>query len=143
MEEIIRARKKPNHTFDSSNTRHNIARLLAALEVPRTYLELEALLHMSPRSVRFYIKHLRDPENKRVYLKTYRIVAGRNHAVFAIGRRKDAKMVKMTNEEKGARYRAAVKASPEREARRQRHEKARWLRIKPKPKQSIFSALFM
>lgn len=130
-----------NHTFDSSNTRHNVSKMLEALKTPKMYTELEDLLHMSARSVRFYIKHLRGPENQRVYLKAYQIVGGRNHAIFALGKRKDAQVVKLTNEQKGARYRAGVKASPEREERRRRHEQARWLRIRPMPKQSPWSAL--
>lgn len=135
-------RKKPNHTFDSSNTRHKVTQMLGALTEPKTYDELQLMLHMSKRSVHFYIEHLRQPPNQRVYKKAYRLVNGRYHAVFALGARKDAAMpARQTEAEKKAKWRAKVKSDPDLQARRQLYEKARWLMKRPKVKQSPFSAL--
>lgn len=134
-------RKQANHTFDSSNTRHNVARMLAALAEPRTYVELEAMLFMSPRSVRFYIEHLRQEPNQRVYRKAYRLVNERNHAVFALGAKRDAAMPRQTEAQKNAKRRAKVKACPDLTERAKRYEQARWLMKRPKPPQTIFAAL--
>lgn len=116
-----------NHTFNSSNTRHNIERMLAYLATPHTYTEIEAALHMSPRSIRFYIEHLRAQDNRRVFLQAWRLIDGRYHAVFMAGTRKDAKQRKLTKAQQNAKWRARVKASDDLREREQKREQARWI----------------
>lgn len=129
------------HTFDSSNTRHNVERFLALLASSHTYVEIQAALHMSARSVRLYIKHLRCKDNQRVYLCGWRLIDGRYQASFKVGSRKDAKQPKQTDQEKNAKWRAKVKADPDLSERRYKYEAARWLARKPKAAQSWLSAL--
>lgn len=135
-------RVRGNHTFDSSNTRHNVARMLAALETPMTYLELEARMHMSHRSVHLYLQHLRtSPRRARVC--DYRLIDGRWHKVFGLGDAPDVAQPKNQCEKKrNAKYRAKIKADPELRLKSQLYEKARWAKRKAVSKpQSWFSAL--
>ena len=119
-------RPSGRHTFDSSNTRHNIARILAALAEPMTYAQLCQSLHMTDRSVRHYLAHLRAAPNKRVYLKAHMPIPNGYVALFALGNKRDATKKVQTEAERNAKYRAKVKASPERWERRQRLNSARW-----------------
>ena len=119
-----------HHTFDSSNTRYNIERILKLLATPQTYTEMEAALHMSPRSVRFYIQHLRNQDSRRVYLHVWRLTGGRYHAAFKVGSRADTKQPKMTTAQQNAKWRAKVKASEELTERSRRYEAARWMASK-------------
>lgn len=121
---------RANHTFDSSNTRYNLARMLAALETPMTYVELETLLHMSHRSVHFYVNYLRT-NPRRVRVSGFKLVNSRWHKVIALGDAPDAKQPKKQCEKKrNAIRRAKVKADPELRLKQQMHEKARWARKK-------------
>lgn len=120
-------RKPANHTFDSSNTRHNIKRMLAALVEPRIYEQLAAMLHMSDRSVRFYVKHLRQKPDRRVRVRAYLPIPNGYVAQIALGSLPDApKPPKKGDKERNAAYRAKVKATPELRERQRRHEVARW-----------------
>lgn len=138
-------RRKPNHTFDSSNTRHNIKRMLDALTEPMTYEQLAATLHMSDRSVRFYVQHLRQEPNKRVYLKEHLPASNGYMAQFALGSLPDApRPARQSERERNAKYRAKVRSNPELRERRRQREKAQWIVKKAKRvPQNPFSALFM
>lgn len=131
-----------NHTFDSSNTRHNVARMLEALATPMTYLELEAKLHMSHRSVQLYLWHLRN-EPRRVRISGYRMIDSRWQKVFGLGSGPDAPAPKKQSEKKrNALYRAKVKADPELRLKATLREKAKWAAKKATAKpQSWLSAL--
>lgn len=115
------------HTFDSANTIHNIKRILALLETgPKTYKQVCDALFMTDRSARHYFKHLRADPNKRVYLKAYIPIPNGYNAQFALGSKPDAFKRVQTEQERNAKYRAKVKADPDRAERRQRLNAARW-----------------
>jgi hypothetical protein len=138
-------RKPGRHTFDSSNTRHNISRLLTALETPQTHKQLRETLFFTERTLNHYLKHLRAAPNRRVRVKSWILVRSRWLPVLALGAAPDAVQPKQTAKERNAKRRAKVKADPELLAARKRREQARWLvkkikagNIKP---QTWFSAL--
>ncbi len=127
-----------NHTFDSSNTRHNVARILAVLVKPQTYEELAETICVSHRTMRRYIKHLRADPNRRVRIKSWR----GNVPVFALGATKDAVRKPQTEAAKSYKWRVKVKASEELRDRIQQYEKVRWAIKKAKSTpQSWVSAL--
>lgn len=130
-------------TFDSVPTRHNIARILAALVAPQTCDQLSASLHMSDRSIRRYVAHLRKLPNRLVRVKSWVLIDGHNSPMMELGHRRDAPMPMMTDFARNARYRAAVKADPERKDRASRRDVAAWSRKRAvKFPQNPFSALF-
>lgn len=138
-------REPGRHTFDSSNTRHNIGRLLTALETPQTHKQLRDTLFFTERTLNHYLKHLRAKPNRRVRVKSWIVVRSRWLPVLALGAAPDAIQPKQTTQERNAKRRAKVKADPDLEAARKRREQARWLvtkikagNIKP---QTWFSAL--
>lgn len=114
------------NTFDSANTRYNVDRILAALAEPKTYAQLCLTLHMTDRSVRHYLKHLRSAPNQRVYLKAYFPIPNGYIALFALGSKPDAFKKVQTEQERNAKYRAKVKADPDRAEHRQQLNGARW-----------------
>jgi len=124
--DIRTIRRAGNHTFDSSNTRYNIERILAALIEPKTYAQLSEMLHMSDRSVRRYVARLRSEPNRRARVKSYLVIGGYHCLIFALGSKPDFVWRMQTPSEKNAKWRAKVKASPDLIERRRRHEVARW-----------------
>ena len=117
---------KGRNTFNSSNTRYNVERFLAALVTPKTQLQLQAEVHLSARSIRHYLTHLRAEPNRRVYLKRYLLINGRYEAFFALGNKPDAVKPRQTPAEKAAKWKAKVKSDPELQQRLANFEKARW-----------------
>lgn len=127
--------RKPNHTFDSSNTRHNIARILGALKTPQTYKQLRETLFMSERSLQHYISHLRAEPNRRVRVDHFLFLNCRWVPVLALGSEPDAVKPRQTEKERNAKYRAKVKATPEKNDARKRRNQARWIVQKAKKRQ--------
>jgi hypothetical protein len=119
-------RAQGRNTFDSSNTRYNIERILAALVEPKTYAQLCAELHMTNRSARRYLTHLRAEPNRRVYIKKFMSTNGCQFPLFALGSKPDAKKTVKTNAEFSAQWRAKMKVTPELRERATRYEAARW-----------------
>ena len=137
---MMASQRQGRSTFDSANTIYNIDRILATLETPKTYVELSELLHLTDRSIRRYITHLRAKPNQRVYVCKHPIVAGRYVLLFALGKKRDAIRTVQTEYERNANYRARVKASPERSEFRHRYEAARWAVRKAKRAPSGWAA---
>lgn len=122
------ARLKPAVlTFDSANTRHNVARMLAALQTPRTFAELEAELHMTHRNVQRYIAHLKA-EPRRVRVDSYRKIGSHHHQMLALGSDPDcpAPVPTISEKERSAIRRKKAKADPEARLKMESREKARW-----------------
>lgn len=134
--------RKPNHTFDSSNTRHTMARLLAALETPQGTEQLRTTLHMSERSLRLYLAHLRSAP-RRVRVAGYVPAKFGYSMLFALGSEADAPRPKpLTETQRNAKRNKKVKADPELRLKRQLVEKARWAMTKAvRAPQNPFSAL--
>lgn len=119
--------KRGNSTFDSSNTRYNIARILAGLKTGKTYAQLSAELYMSTRSLSRYMAHLMAEPNRRVFIRKYVLIDAHHCPVFAIGSRPNApKPGKQDERERNAKYRAKVRSCPEMMVHRRNYESARW-----------------
>lgn len=130
------------NTFDSENTIYNIGRILEALVEPKTYGQLCNALHMTDRSVRRYLSHLRAQPNRRVYLKRYLVIPNGYSPQFALGSKPDAIKPRQTETERTAKWRAKVRASPELQERQRRYDSAWWAIKKATSKpQSWASAL--
>lgn len=130
------------NTFDSSNTRHNIARIILALEKPQSYRELAAALFMTERSLQRYISHLRAEPNRRVYVKGHKYVNKSHIPILALGALPDAKKPRMTTAQYNAKRTAKVRASPELMERKHNYEVARWLVRRLKVQCDLICALF-
>lgn len=142
MNELDTVSRKPGRsTFDSSNTRHTIARILAALQAPQTHKQLRAALHMSERTLRRYVSHLKSEPNRRVRTASFLLLRNVWIPVIALGSQPDAVKPRQGEKERCAKYRANVKSNPEMLERRQQQNKARWLIEKPKTPNAWFGPL--
>lgn len=60
---------KPKYTFASPEAVKNIDAILASLrDKPKTVTELEAAISLKRKAIHRYMAHLRDGENKRIYV---------------------------------------------------------------------------
>lgn len=132
-------RKPGRATFDSANTRDRVARILAALETPRTFEQLRTAVPMSARSMTNYIGHLK--REHLVYTRTFVKIDAHHLPIYALGDRPDAVKPCMPDKVKWAAHRARIKADPERSLARTRVEQLRWLAKKPRPAATWFGAL--
>jgi hypothetical protein len=143
-EQDSRTRKPGRNTFDSANTRYSLQRILESLLTPCTYGQLAASLHMSDRSVRRYITHLRAEPNRRVRVKSFQPIPNGHIPVFALGSAPDAVRPRQGEIARNAKYRAKVKATPELRERATRQSSARWMLTKAKRSPNTWaSALFI
>lgn len=115
-----------NNTFERSNSRHNVARILASLTCGKTYAQLQAELHMTTRSLSRYMAHLGALPNRRVFIRKWLLIDSRYSPVFSLGKQPDAPKPKIPALEHGAKRRAKVKACPELSMNRANHDAARW-----------------
>jgi hypothetical protein len=112
--------------------------------LPMTRDELQCLLGLSKPAMRRYIDHLRDPENKRIFIAAWRgSTKGRFAPVHALGDKPDAPQpTALTRHERNALQWRRIKAD------RDRHDRVKASarvygainRMRGKP-QGIFAAL--